>query len=135
MPELWQDINDPGFFYKPKPEEPKKSQAALTDNDTKPKEKAGPIASLSEAKFVPPESGLKFNDKCPVQVSVTYKEKTPQTRVTFRLFCDYKDKEGLDLNKKVDSNESNGVAKTELPLYYPDDYSDGTVEYFFTAEH
>jgi hypothetical protein len=118
----------------PEPEAAKKPQAALTDNDTKTKEKASPVASLTDAKFVPPESGLKFNDKCPAQVSVKYKQQTPQTRVTFRLFCNYKDKRP-DLSKKVDANENDGVAKTELPLYYPNDYSDGAVEYFFTAEH
>jgi hypothetical protein len=134
MPDPWHGINDPGFWKKPQPAPADNTRVAITDTEAKPKEKAGPIASLSDAKFVPPQSGLKFNDKCPVQVSVKYKEQTPRTRVTFRLFCKYKDKK-QDLNKKVDTNETKGIATTELPLYYPDDYSDGSVEYFFTAEH
>jgi len=117
MPEPWHGINDPGFWTKPQAE-PDKKQKAVTDNETKPKEKAAPVASLSDAKFVTPESGLKFNDKCVVQVSVKYKEQTSQTRVTFRLFCTYKDKKH-DLNKKVDANESNGFAKTELRCIIP----------------
>jgi hypothetical protein len=134
MPEAWHGINDPGFWKKPQPAPAEKKRASVTDSDAKPKEKAAPIASLSDAKFVPSESGLKFNDKCVVQVSVKYKEQTSRTRVTFRIFCNYKDKK-QDFNKKVDANESNGIAKTELPLYYPDEYSSGPVEYFFTAEH
>jgi hypothetical protein len=95
MSEQWRDINDPGFFYKPVKEEPAKNQTAITDSDIKPKEKPGPVASITDAKFVTPESDLKFNDKCPVLVSVKYKEQTTQTRVSFKLFCDYKDKKKL----------------------------------------
>jgi hypothetical protein len=135
MSEPWCGINEGWIFSKPEPEPAKKKQQAVTDNEAKPKEKAAAIALLSDAKFVPPQPDLKFNDKCPVQVSVKYKEKTTQTRVTFKLFCDYKDKKKLDLKEKVDSNESNGLANADLRLFYPDDYSDGPVEYFFTAEH
>lgn len=134
MPDPWHGINDPGYWIKPQAAPADNTRTAVTDNETKPKEKAGPIATLSDAKFIPPKSGLKFNDKCPVQVSVKYREKSSQTRVTFRLFCNYKDKK-QDLSKKVDANESNGVAKTELQLFYPEGYENGSVEYFFTAEH
>jgi hypothetical protein len=134
MSEPWRDINDPGAFFKPEPEPADNTRVALTDSATKPKEKPSPVAKLTDAKFVPPQAGLKFNDKCSVQVAVKYTQETPQTRVTFKLFCDYK---GIkqDLKHKIDANESGGIAKAELTLYYPDDYSDGSAEYFFTAEH
>jgi esterase/lipase len=135
MSEPWHGINDPGFFWKPEPESGNKNQVAITDDPAKPKEKPGPIVSLSDAKFVPPDSGLKFNDKCAVQVSVKYKEKTSQSRVTFKLFCNYNDKKDIDLKSKVDANESNNIAQAQLPLFYPDDYTDGPVEYYFKAEH
>jgi hypothetical protein len=135
MSEPWRDINDPGTFRKPEPEATEKKQTAVTDNDVKPKEKPGPVASLSDAKFVPPESGVNFNEKCQVQVSVQYKEQTSQTRITFKLFCDYNDKKDIDLKCKSDANESEGVAKAQLQLFYPDNYTDGPIEYYFTAEH
>ena len=134
MSEPWHDINDPGSWAKPEAAPADNTRVAMTDNDAKPKEKAASIATLSDAKFCPPQSGIKFNDKCSVQVSVTYKEETPRTRVTFKLFCNHKGKK-KDLQNKVDSNESNGIAKAQLTFFYPDDYSDGIVEYFFTAEH
>ncbi len=134
MSEPWRDINDPGFFCKPTTAPADNTRVAATDELAKPKEKLAPIATLSDAKFVPPQADLKFNDKCPVQVSVQYKEQTPQTRVTFKLFCNYNgDKQ--DLSCKVDANERNGVAKAELQLFYPDGYNDGPVDFFFTAEH
>jgi hypothetical protein len=134
MPDPWHGINDPGYWIKPQAAPSDNTRVAVTDSDTKPKEKAGPVATLSDAKFVPPQAGVKFNDKCPVQVSVKYKEKSSQTRVTFKLFCNYNSKK-QDLNKKVDANESNGIAKAELQLFYPEGYETGSVEYFFTAEH
>jgi hypothetical protein len=134
MSEAWHDINDPGFFVKPKSDESSGKKSAATDDSSATKEKAGALASLSDAKFVPPENGVKFNDKCPARVSVTYKEKTSQTRVTFKLFCNYNDAK-QDLKHKADANESNGIAECQLQLFYPEDYSEGAVEYFFTAEH
>jgi len=134
MPDPWHGINDPGYWIKPQAAPADNTRVAVTDNDIKAKEKPDPIATLSDAKFVSPQAGVKFNDKCPVQVSVAYKTQTLQTRVTFKLFCNYKGKRE-DLKTKIDANESNGIAKAELQLFYPDDYSDGSVEYFFTAEH
>ncbi len=134
MSEPWRDINDPGFFCKPTTAPADNTRVAATDELAKPKEKPAAIATLSDARFVLPQADLQFNDKCPVQVSVQYKEQTPQTRVTFKLFCNYNgDKQ--DLSCKVDANERNGVAKAELQLFYPDAYSDGPVEFFFTAQH
>jgi hypothetical protein len=98
------------------------------------KDKPAPLATLQNAKFVPPQSDLNFNDTCPVRVSVQYKAPSLQTRVTLKLFCNYQGKK-QDLSCKVDANERDGVAKAELRLFYPDGYKDGTVEYFFTAEH
>ena len=62
------------------------------------------------------------------------RRQTSQTRVTFKLFCTYNG-EQVDLKHKVDANESGGTAEAQLQLFYPDDYSDGNVDYFFTAEH
>ncbi len=131
MSEPWHDIDDPGYFKKPE----KKGAASAKEADDSPAaEKANSIVTLSDAKFVPPDGGIDFNDTCPAQVSVAYKEQTSQTRVTFKLFCTYNG-EQVDLKHKVDANESGGTAEAQLTLYYPDDYSDGSVDYFFTAEH
>jgi hypothetical protein len=132
MSEPWHDINDPGYFIKPVRE--KAAPAAAADDDAAPEDKAGAVVTLSNAKFVPPGDGVGFNDKCPVQVSVAYKETTSQTRITFKLFCTYNG-ERVDLKHNVDANESGGTAEAQLQLFYPDDYSDGSVDYFFTAEH
>jgi hypothetical protein len=131
MSEPWHDINDPGYFIKPVRE---KAAPAAAADDAGEKEKAGAIVTLSDAKFVPPDNGIDFNDKCPARVSVVYKETTSQTRVTFKLFCTYNG-EQVDLKHNVDANESGGTAEAQLQLFYPDDYSDGSVDYFFTAEH
>jgi hypothetical protein len=133
MSDSWHDINDPGFFVKPKSDAPEKKGAA-DDEDSNRKEKAGAIATLSDAKFVVPDKGVAFNEKCPARVSVSYKETTSQTRVTFKLFCTYKGNR-QDLKHKADANESDGTAGTQLTLFYPDDYQDGQVDYFFSAEH
>ncbi|HMD67511.1 MAG TPA: hypothetical protein VKF42_01445 [Chitinivibrionales bacterium] len=131
MSEPWHDINDPGYFVKPVRE---KAAPAAAADDSEAEGKADAIVTLSDAKFVPPDGGSDFNDTCPAQVSVAYKEQTSQTRVTFKLFCTYNG-EQVDLKHKVDANESGGTAEAQLTLYYPDDYSDGSVDYFFTAEH
>jgi hypothetical protein len=133
MPDSWHDINDPGFFIKQKTDV-KEKRNAVTDESPAAREKAGAVATLSDAKFVPPDKGVNFNEKCPAQVSVAYKEKTSQTRVTFKLYCTYNGNK-QDLKHKADANESDGTAATQLTLFYPDDYKDGDVEYFFTAEH
>lgn len=131
MSEPWHDINDPGFFTKPVQDDGKEEPAAA---DEPAEEKPGPIVTLSDAKFVPPDSGIGFNDKCAVQVSVAYSEQTSQTRVTFKLFCIYQGAD-QDLKHKADANEDGGVAKAQLQLFYPDDYKDGSADYYFTAEH
>ncbi len=131
MSEPWHDINDPGFFMKPVHDDDKQQPAAADDPAG---EKAGSIVTLSDAKFVPPDAGIGFNDKCAVQVSVAYKEQTSQTRVTFKLFCTYQGAD-QDLKHKADANEDGGVAQAQLQLFFPDDYKDGSVDYFFTAEH
>ena len=133
MSDSWHDINDPGFFVKPKSDAPEKKGAAA-DESSNQKEKAGAIATLSDAKFVVPDKGVAFNEKCPARVSVAYKETTSQTRVTFKLFCTYNGNK-QDLKHKADANESDGTAGAQLTLFYPDDYQDGPVDYFFTAEH
>jgi hypothetical protein len=134
MPEAWHDINDPGFFVKPESGKTGEKKSSVTDDASTTKEKACAVASLTDAKFVPPDNGVTFNEKCPARVAVSYKEKTSRTRVTFKLFCTYNDAKH-DLKHKVDGNENNGVAECQLRLFYPDDYTDGPVEYFFTAEH
>jgi hypothetical protein len=121
-------------MFRPETQPADNTRVALTDNIAPAKEKPAPLATLQNAKFVPPKSDLDFNDTCPVQVSVQYRAPSLQTRITFKLFCNYQGKK-QDLSCKVDANERDGVAKAELRLFYPDGYKDGTVEYFFTAEH
>jgi|WetSurMetagenome_2_1015567.scaffolds.fasta_scaffold00077_14 hypothetical protein len=131
MPEAWHDINDPGYFVRPQKETAAPAAAA---DEASAEAQGDAIVTLSDAKLIPPQSGIDFNDECPAQVSVAYKEETSQTRVTFKLFCTYNGKQ-LDLKHKVDANESGGKAEAKLQLFYPDDYCDGNVDYFFTAEH
>ena len=63
MSEPWHDINDPGYFKKPVKE--KAAASAKEADDSPAAEKASSIVTLSDAKFVPPDDGVDFNDKCP----------------------------------------------------------------------
>jgi hypothetical protein len=133
MAELWHDINDPGFFRKPKSDNNNKTKYEPSEEPSASK-KSEPIATLFDAKFIPPENGLNFNDKCCARVSVKYKEETSQKKVIFKLFCNYNNT-SQDLRHNSEAFENNGIAETTLQLFYPDDYTDGSVDYYFTAEH
>jgi hypothetical protein len=136
MPESWHDINDPGYFFKPQPEPADNTRIACkTDSAPEPKQPAQTEVRLSGGKFVPPDAGLKFNDKCKIQVKVEYLLETSLKRIMFSLFCNYN---GATEQMKPDKEgfEEDGIAEAEFTLYYPEGYRHGdTAEYFFKASH
>lgn len=136
MSEEWHDINDPGHFFKPKPEPADNTRVAYK-TDTILEKKALPQieVKLSEGKFLPPPVGLKFNEKCKVQVKVEYLRETSIKKITLSLYCVYNgkteqmkpDKEGFD---------KNGIAEAEFKLFYPEGYKQSDkAEFFFKASH
>jgi hypothetical protein len=137
MSEPWRDINDPGAFFKPKPEPADNTRVVYkTDPVLDPKKEPPPTeVKLSEGKFLPPDNGLKFNDKCKVQVKVEYLRETSMKKITFNLFCTYNGKTE-SMHSVKEGFENDGIAKTEFCMYYPEDYTQGDkVEYFFKASH
>jgi hypothetical protein len=137
MPEQWHDINDPGHFFKPKTEQADNTRVAYkTDPVPEPKKEPPPIeVKLSEGKFLPPDFGLKFNDKCKVQVKVEYLRETSLKRIIFSLFCTYNGKTEL-MKPDKEGFEENGTAEAEFTLFYPEDYRQGDkADFFFKAAH
>jgi hypothetical protein len=137
MPESWHDINDPGYFFKPKPEPADNTRVAYK-TDPVPEPKKEPPATevkLSEGKFLPPDKGLKFNDKCKVQVKVEYLRETSLKRIIFSLFCTYNGKTEL-MKPDKEGFEEDGIAEAEFTLFYPEDYQQGDkADFFFKASH
>jgi len=137
MGEPWHGINDPGYFFKPKPEPADNTRVAYkTDPVPEPKKEPPPIeVKLSEGKFLPPENGVTFNDKCKVQVKVEYLRETCLKKITFSLFCTYNGKtEAMKPDKE--GFEKDGIAEAEFELFYPEDYKQGDkADFYFKASH
>ncbi len=136
MSEPWRDINDPGPFIRPDPELADNTRVARTDTITEGKKDPPPSeARLSNPKFLPPDSGLNFNDKCKVSVDVAYLRETRMTKITFRLFCIHNGKTE-EMKPDKEGFEKDGVAEAEFRLFYPENYKDGDkAEFYFTASH
>ena len=116
MSEPWRDINDPGFFYKPEPEE--KPRVAATDNYQPEKKKEEAItATLKTAQFVPDDE-TDFTKPCKIKVDIDG-DKTGQ--VTFALWARYKGKE-YDLQHQIKADSSNNQSSTDLKLFYVDEH-------------
>ena len=116
MSEPWRDINDPGAFYKPEPEE--KPRVAATDNYQPEKKKEEAItATLKTAQFVPDDE-TDFTKPCKIKVDIDG-DKTGQ--VTFALWARYKGKE-YDLQYQIKADSSNNQSSTDLKLFYVDDH-------------
>jgi hypothetical protein len=137
----WNDINDPGFLKIAKPMEASPSKGFVTDATIMPREDTSEEVKLSEPQFFEGEEGYEFNKKCNVRVKVEYLKETFRKKVTFSLFSDYKG-EVQDMHHQVEGDEENGVAETQVTLYYndahyPDFSSDPStaVDYFFKATH
>jgi hypothetical protein len=137
MPEPWHGINDPGYFFKPKPESADNTRVAYkTDPVADPKKEPPPTeVKLSEGKFLPPDGGLKFNDKCKVQVKVEYLRETTLKKITFSLFCTYNGKTE-QMKPDKEGFEKDGIAEAEFDLFYPEDYKQGDkADFYFKASH
>jgi hypothetical protein len=116
MSEPWRDINDPGAFYKPEPEE--KPRVAATDNYQPQKKKEEEItATLKTAQFLPDDE-TDFTKPCKIKVDIDG-DKTGQ--VTFALWAKYKGKE-YDLQHQIKADSSNNQSSTDLKLFYVDDH-------------
>jgi hypothetical protein len=137
MPDSWHSINDPGNFFKPKPAPADNTRVAYkTDPISAPKKEPTPNeVRLSEGTFLPPDGGLKFNDKCKIQVKVEYLRETSLKKITFSLFCIYNGKTE-EMKPDKEGFEKDGIAETEFQLFYPEDYKQGDkADFFFKASH
>jgi hypothetical protein len=137
MSEPWHGINDPGYYFKPKPAPADNTRVAYkTDPVAEPKKEPPPTeVKLSNGKFLPPNGGLNFNDKCKVQVKVEYLRETSLKKITFSLFCTYNGKtEAMKPDKE--GFEKDGIAEAEFELFYPEDYKLGNkADFYFKASH
>jgi|WetSurMetagenome_2_1015567.scaffolds.fasta_scaffold35203_2 predicted TIM-barrel fold metal-dependent hydrolase len=145
-PEKWQDINDPGSWKKSQNIHDSRSSSSqktspTDDFDSTSKNKDDskkPLVKLSEGKFLPPDEGVDFNEKCKVRVKVEFLDESARSmkKVTFSLYSIFQDKTD-DLCHCVDGYEEKGFAETEMTMYYPPDHQmdDKTAEYIFKAEH
>jgi hypothetical protein len=116
MSEPWRDINDPGAFYKPEPEE--KPRVAATDNYQPEKKKEEAItATLKTAQFVPDDE-TDFTKPCKIKVDIDG-DKTGQ--VTFALWARYKGKE-YDLQHQIKADSQNNKSTAQLKLFYVDEH-------------
>jgi hypothetical protein len=134
MPEPWHGINDPGVFYKQKPEAADNARAAATDDYQPQKKKEEEItATLKTAKFLPDDE-TDFTKPCKIKVDIEG-DKTGQ--VTFALWARYKGKE-YDLQHQIKADSSNNQSSTDLKLFYVDEHfhdmhggdASAKVEYF-----
>jgi hypothetical protein len=134
MSEPWRDINDPGPIFKPTPAD--NTRVVYKTDPEEPKKQPPPTeVKLSEPKFLPPDGGLTFNDKCKAQVKVEYLRETSLKKITFCLFCTYN---GTTEQMKPDKEgfEKNSIAEAEFQLFYPENYKDGDkADFCFKASH
>jgi uncharacterized protein (TIGR02594 family) len=133
----WADIDDAGYWQKPKAEDDSK-KTAVTDEDTKPEPKP-PLVKLSSGTFIEPSMGFEYNKQCRVRIKVDYLDESAKNmkKVNFSLFSKYLDKTE-NLNVSVDGYEQDGYAEADVTLYYPsayDEEKDKNVVYFFRATH
>jgi len=137
MPDVWHDINEPGAFAK----KSGGTQQAAADETPEQAAADDPEVRLSEPLFVEGDEGYTFNKKCFAQVNVEYLKDTPRKKVSFDLFC-ICDGQEENLNCTTSADESGGVAKAEVTLYYGDAYGKkldadpaATCSYIFRAKH
>jgi transcription initiation factor IIF auxiliary subunit len=133
-PKEWHDINDAGFWHRPKPAE---ADATRTVYVPLPEPVKGPLVKLSQGRFLPAPEGVDFNKKCKVKVKVDFlsDEAKPMKKVTFDLHSTYNTPE-KSLSHQVDGYEKDGWAEAELTMYYPPDHKgDDSAEYYFMVRH
>ncbi len=135
MSEPWRDINDPAPFFKPEPADNTRV-VYKTDTVLEPKKEPPPTeVKLSEAKLLPPDGGLTFNDKCKAQVKVEYLRETSMKKITFSLFCICNGKTE-QMKPDKEAFEQNSIAEAEFTLFYPENYKDGgKADFYFKASH
>jgi hypothetical protein len=104
--EKWHDINDPGFFYKPKPEQqgPKKPNTGIEPDSEKPNEPPSPEVSFVSGQFEPhPTYGYALNSEAVMSGNVRLLvAKTTFKKLTLDLFAIYENSEenlGIDQQK------------------------------------
>jgi hypothetical protein len=107
MSEPWHDINDPGFFFKPKPtpeqQGPKKPITGIDDTPAKPEEPPSPEVSFVSSQFEPhPTYGYAINSEAVVRGSVRLlAEATTFKKLTLDLFAIYENsEEDLKIDQK-----------------------------------
>jgi len=128
MAKAWNDINDPGVYKSPA-EKPGKNQPVdyKTDQPVK-NEKQKPEVKLVSATWAPGDDGLEFNKKCTLNIKAEFLKETFRKKITCSLFVLYNGNEE-DVKHKVDAYlDNNGNAKTEMTLYYGNEYYDAAQE-------
>jgi len=128
MAQTWNDINDPGVYKSPV-EKPEKNQHVdyKTDQPVK-NEKQEPEVKLVSATWEPGEAGLEFNKKCTLNIKAEFLKETFRKKITCSLFVLYNGNEE-DVKHKVDAYlDNDGNAKTEMTLYYGNEYYDAAQE-------
>jgi len=117
---------DKTAVYCPPEDDPPPSSAS--------KENTSPYAKvvLGEVEIVSGTDGLAFNKKFKARTKVEIKDKSAEKRVTFKLFCKYKNKE-FEITPDTKAPVHDGKAEAELTLFYADK-ADGCTYYDDSAK-
>ncbi len=119
----WRAVNDL-YFHSPQKTEQKKKPVTLDDEPYSQPQKDEPEVRLLDATWLPGSDGYQFNKKCKLQIKAKFLKKTSNKRVVADTFVLFNGEEE-DLSQQVEGFlNDDGVAETELMLYYGDKYSD-----------
>ncbi|HEX7511112.1 MAG TPA: hypothetical protein VF335_07425, partial [Chitinivibrionales bacterium] len=110
MPQLWNDINDPGVYRRPAQPSGKTQPADYQTDNSAQNEKQEPEVKLVSATWEPGDDGLEFNKKCTLNIKAEFLKETFRKKITCSLFVLYNGNEE-DVKHKVDAYlDNNGNA-------------------------
>ncbi len=104
-------------------------------------EEEEPKISLSNPRFIRPESGYDFEERCTAEVTISEIGENPTKDVEARLYCNYKDSVS-EFVFATSGEYANGTVEISINLDYPDAYladlendEASSVEFYFEASH
>ncbi len=128
MPRETHDINEPGYSFGKKAEEPKAAKLNTGIDESEPvEEKKEPEVRIISAEWKPGPKGFEYLEQCFVDVQTEFlpgKERTVRLRIRGELFGVYNEQE-FDLSQEVVGyiDRKTGIARLEIKrLWFIDDH-------------
>lgn len=129
MAKEFHDINEPGYSFGKKKEEPKekKRNTGIDDSEPVEKKKEEPEVRIISAEWKPGPKGFQYLEQCFLDVQTEFlpgKEKTIRLRIRGKLFGSYNGQE-FDLSQEVVGyiDRKTGIARLEIKkLWFMDDH-------------